>query len=142
MSKIVRPVKQSGQAMTEYMVVIAFGLVLLFGPGLDLIDIVQGELTTVMRDGYRGYSYTISMSTLPDYATGAEMRTALEAEGLDQATIDQLSVDPLEDAMLEQLEQYTDARDQITDAINQIGDFSIDDVWDEAEDAALSFFSL
>ena len=83
--------RQSGQAMTEYVIVTAFGLMLLLGPGIDILK----EMANVFRRNYDGYSYAMSLSALPDYGTGEQMRTAMLAEQIDQATIDQLGVDPL-----------------------------------------------
>lgn len=130
---------QCGQAMIEYIVVTAFGLMILLGPGVDLL---REELPKVMRDNHRGYSYAISLSSLPPYGTGEAYRIAMAAEGIDQATIDALGVDPIEDAMLEQIQQYLDFKEQITSIIDEYSDFDIEDIWDEAEDEAFSFFDL
>ena len=127
---------QRGQAMTEYTVILAFGLMVLLGPGIDVLK----EMANVMRRNYEGYSYAISLSPLPDYGTGVDMRTAMVADEIDQATIDQLGVDPLEDEMLEQLAAYTDFKEQLSDTVEEYTDIDIGDIWDAAEDAAVSFF--
>ena len=127
---------QRGQAMTEYTVILAFGLMVLLGPGIDVLK----EMANVMRRNYEGYSYAISLSPLPDYGTGVDMRTAMVSEEIDQATIEQLGVDPLEDEMLEQLAAYTDFKEQLSDTVEEYTDIDIGDIWDAAEDAAVSFF--
>lgn len=127
---------QRGQAMTEYTVILAFGLMVLLGPGIDVLK----EMANVLRRNYEGYSYAISLSPLPDYGTGVDMRTAMISEEIDQATIDQLGVDPLEDEMLEQLAAYTDLKEQLSDTVEDYTDINIGDIWDAAEDAAVSFF--
>ena len=127
---------QLGQAMTEYTVILAFGLMVLLGPGIDVLK----EMANVLRRNYEGYSYAISLSPLPDYGTGVDMRTAMISEEIDQATIDQLGVDPLEDEMLEQLAAYTDLKEQLSDTVEEYTDIDIGDIWDAAEDAAVSFF--
>ena len=127
---------QLGQAMTEYTVILAFGLMVLLGPGIDVLK----EMANVLRRNYEGYSYAISLSPLPDYGTGVDMRTAMIGEEIDQATIDQLGVDPLEDEMLEQLAAYTDLKEQLSDTVEEYTDIDIGDIWDAAEDAAVSFF--
>ena len=127
---------QRGQAMKEYTVILAFGLMVLLGPGIDVLK----EMANVLRRNYEGYSYAISLSPLPDYGTGVDMRTAMISEEIDQATIDQLGVDPLEDEMLEQLAAYTDLKEQLSDTVEEYTDIDIGDIWDAAEDAAVSFF--
>ena len=116
---------QRGQAMTEYTVILAFGLMVLLGPGIDVLK----EMANVLRRNYEGYSYAISLSPLPDYGTGVDMRTAMISEEIDQATIDQLGVDPLEDEMLEQLAAYTDLKEQLSDTVEDYTDINIGDIW-------------
>ena len=127
---------QYGQAMTEYTVILAFGLMVLLGPGIDVLK----EMANVLRRNYEGYSYAISLSPLPDYGSGVEMRDAMVSDEIDQATIDQLGVDPLEDEMLEKLAAYTDFKEQLSDTVEDYTDIDIGDIWDAAEDAAVSFF--
>ena len=127
---------QHGQAMTEYTIILAFGLMVLLGPGIDVLK----EMANVIRRNYEGYSYAISLSPLPDYGTGAEMRTAMISEEIDQATVDQLGVDPLEDEMLQQLAAYTEFKEELSDTVEEYTDFDLGDIWDAAEDAAVSFF--
>ncbi|MGR8946941.1 MAG: hypothetical protein ACU84Q_02775 [Gammaproteobacteria bacterium] len=127
---------QYGQAMTEYTVILAFGLMVLLGPGIDVLK----EMANVLRRNYEGYSYAISLSPLPDYGSGVDMRDAMVSDEIDQATIDQLGVDPLEDEMLEKLAAYTDFKEQLSDTVEDYTDIDIGDIWDAAEDAAVSFF--
>ena len=125
-----------GQAMTEYVVILAFGLMVLLGPGIDVLK----ELANVMRRNYEGYSYAISLSPLPDYGTGVEMRTAMITDQIDQATIDSLGVDPLEDEMLDKLAEYTEFKEELIDKVKDKADFDIGDIWDSIEGSATSFF--
>ncbi|RME32709.1 MAG: hypothetical protein D6786_09770 [Gammaproteobacteria bacterium] len=68
--------------MVEYTVVLFFGLLLLFKafslPGVSPSghdtggfrpDSVPGLLLGVMKDNFQGYSYTMSLSDVPDYDT-------------------------------------------------------------------------
>lgn len=61
--------KQRGQSMVEYVIVVAFGILVISGAG-GVID----ELIGTVQDSYRGYSYAVSLSQVPDYADvdGAE----------------------------------------------------------------------
>lgn len=129
-------VKQRGQAMTEYVIVTFFGLIIFFGPGLDVLE----ELANVMRRNHEGYSYAISMSPLPDYPTGPQMVTALQDEGIDAATISKLSVDPVEEAIDEQMQKFTDLKGQLDEALSGFTDVSIDDILDSIKDNAFSIF--
>ena len=130
------PTRCKGQAMTEYVVILAFGLMVLLGPGIDVLK----ELANVIRRNYEGYSYAISLSPLPDYGTGVEMRTAMVTEQIDQATIEQLGVDPLEDEMLDKLAEYTEFKEELVDTVKDTTDFDIGDIWDSVESSATSFF--
>ena len=57
-------ITQTGQGMVEYIVVLVFGvMVLTVGPGGDVLLDFLG----VLNDNYQGYSYSASLSTLPDY---------------------------------------------------------------------------
>ncbi len=134
--KLNRVAAQSGQAMTEYVIVTFFGLIIFFGPGLDVLE----ELANVMRRNHEGYSYAISMSPLPDYPTGPLMVTALQDEGIDAATISKLSVDPVEQAIDEQMQQFTDLKGQLDEALSGFTDVSIDDILDSIKDSAFSIF--
>ncbi|MEM7468739.1 MAG: hypothetical protein AAF387_17870 [Pseudomonadota bacterium] len=127
--------RQAGQAMTEYLIVTSFALIFFF-EGLDVIE----ELADMLRRKYDGYSYAMSMSPLPDYGTGGEMRIALADAEIDAATIDQLSVDPVEDAVEEQLSKLTDLKSQLDDVLSDFTDVSVDDIWDEVKSSAFSIF--
>lgn len=55
---------QRGQGMTEYVVVLMFGvMVLTMGPGGDVLL----DLLAVLNDNHQGYSYAASLSELPQY---------------------------------------------------------------------------
>jgi Flp pilus assembly pilin Flp len=56
---------QYGQAMVEYTIVLAFGVMVLVGPGVDVI----ADLTDVIKWKYESYSYAMSLSEIPDTAT-------------------------------------------------------------------------
>ena len=127
---------QIGQAMTEYVIVTSFALIFFFGPGIDVLE----ELANVFRRNYEGYSYAMSMSPLPDYDTGPAMRTALADAEIDAGTIEQLAVDPAEDAVMEKIEEFTDLKSQLDDVLSDFTDVSIDDIWDEVKDSAFSIF--
>lgn len=127
---------QRGQAMTEYVIVTFFGLIFFFGPGLDILE----ELANVIRRNYEAYSYAVSVSPLPDYPTGGEMETALQDAGIDAATIAQLSVDPAEKAVDEQLQKFTNLKEQLDQALSGFTDVSVDDILDSIKDSALSIF--
>ena len=132
--------RQSGQAMTEYTIILFFGLMVLLGPGIDVLK----ELANVMRRNYEGYSHAISLSPLPDYDSGAQMRLALQDEQIDQATIGQLAVDPLDDFLTEKIEEYLAFKDQIVQEITDVAGAgagsTISGIWDDGEDDAVSFF--
>ena len=105
--------------MVEYTVILAFGLMLLLGPGGDVLR----ELAGVMRNNYRGYSYALSMSPLPEFETGPALREYVEGLGLDpeldEQTLDRLTVDPVQEGV-------TAALSPLSDLTTQFG--SIDDL--------------
>lgn len=58
--------RQSGQSMVEYTIVLVFGvMVLTSGPAGDVIL----DLLAMLNNKYQGYSYAISMSDLPQHDT-------------------------------------------------------------------------
>lgn len=70
---------EKGQAMAEYIVVLAFGvMVLTMGPGGDVLL----DLLGVMNDKYQGYSYATSLSTIPDHDNLAEYMLEKNAEDI------------------------------------------------------------
>jgi len=105
--------------MVEYTVILAFGLMLLLGPGGDVLR----DLADVMRNNYRGYSYALSMSPLPEFETGPALREYVEGLGLDpeldEQTLDRLTVDPVQEGV-------TAALSPLSDLTTQFG--SIDDL--------------
>lgn len=82
--------KQLGQSMTEYTVVLVFGvMVLTTGPGGDVMQ----ELLAVLKKNYEGYTFGISMSETPDYESADEYALALESYGVEDEQIEKLAVD-------------------------------------------------
>ena len=131
----------AGQAMVEYTVILAFGVLVLLGPGGDVI----AELEEVLRQNYRGYSYAMSLSTMPDFDTGQDLRDyiddlALDPE-LDDATIDQLAVDPVQGAITTALEPLSNAASNFNSIKDILGDMdNLDDLAAEMAADAISPF--
>jgi hypothetical protein len=71
--------RQKGQGMAEYIVVLAFGvMVLTTGPGGDILL----DLLGVLNDNHQGYSYATSLSTLPDHDNIGEYMLEKNAEDI------------------------------------------------------------
>jgi hypothetical protein len=109
--------------MVEYTVILAFGIMMLLGPGGDVLL----DLRDVFKNNYRGYTYALSMSPLPDFGNGQEMREyiedlALDPE-LDDETIDRLTVDPVQDAVTTALSPLTSAYSAFNDIDSLLGSF-------------------
>ena len=84
------PFKQLGQSMTEYTVVLVFGvMVLTTGPGGDVMQ----TLLAALKKNYEGYTFGISMSETPDYESADEYALALESYGVEDEEIERLAVD-------------------------------------------------
>ncbi|MFT4563598.1 MAG: hypothetical protein ACI9BW_003354 [Gammaproteobacteria bacterium] len=58
-----RRVYQRGQGMVEYTVVTALGILVLLGPGTDMIRYTMRTI----QDNYSGYSYAMSLSQWPEF---------------------------------------------------------------------------
>ena len=120
--------------MVEYTVILAFGLLVLLGPGGDVIR----ELAEVMKNNYRGYTYALSMSPLPDFDTGPELRDHIEGLGLDpeldDETLARLTVDPVQDAVTSALSPLTNLNSQFSN-IDDLLD-ALPDITDIAEEMA------
>lgn len=132
---------QCGQAMIEYTVILAFGLMVLLGPGGDIIAALAG----VLKNNYRSYSYAMSMSPLPDFDTGPELReyiteTAVDPE-VDEQTLARLTVDPVQDAVTTLLSPLTSAHNAFSDIDSLLGSFEDlgDIAWQMAQDAISPF---
>jgi hypothetical protein len=70
---------QFGQSMIEYTVVIMFGvLTLTTGPMRDTVN----NLMQAMRDNYRGYSFAISLSDIPDSPSHTDYSTMLDGQNV------------------------------------------------------------
>lgn len=130
-----------GQAMVEYTVILAFGLMVLLGPGGDVI----AALADVLKNNYRGYSYSLSMSPLPDFDTGPELREYINEVAfnpeVDEATIARLTVDPIQDAVTTALSPLTSAYSAFSDIDSLLGSFEDlgDIAWQMAQDAISPF---
>jgi hypothetical protein len=71
--------KQLGQSMIEYTVVIIFGiLTITSGPMKDQI----GTLLDTIRSNYRGYSFAISISDIPDSSSNVEYSVLLDSQNV------------------------------------------------------------
>lgn len=133
--------REGGQAMVEYTVILAFGLMMLLGPGGDVLR----DLADVMKNNYRGYTYALSMSPLPEFGTGPELREYIEGLELDpeidEATLERLTVDPVDEgvsALLSPLSNLTDEFGSIDDVLAALPD--IEDVMADAAKDAISPF--
>ena len=128
-----------GQAMVEYMVILSFGILLLMGPGGDVLV----ELEHVFKNNYRGYTYALSMSPLPDFGNGQELRDHIADLGLDpeldDETIDRLAVDPVQDAVTSALQPLTDAHTAFSDIDSLLG--NLEDLGDIAAQMAADAIS-
>ena len=130
-----------GQAMVEYTVILAFGLMMLLGPGGDVLR----DLADVMHNNYRGYTYALSMSPLPDFDTGTELREYVEGLGLDpeldEQTLDRLAVDPVQDAVTAALSPLTNLTSQFSSIDDVLGALpDIGDIVTEMATDAISPF--
>lgn len=82
--------RQLGQSMTEYTVVLVFGVMALTtGPGGDVMQ----DLLAVMKKNYEGYSFALSLSETPDYESADKYAEALAEYGVEDEQIDKLAVD-------------------------------------------------
>ena len=128
--------RERGQSMVEYMVVLAFGvMVLTSGPGADVIE----ALTDVVNENYRGYSYAMSLSPLPDYDSASAHSLALGTEGVDAQTIASLATDPVQH--MSELSEYNDKFSKlntVNTAINSLG--SMQSIINDMVQNAVSFF--
>lgn len=127
--------------MVEYTVILAFGLLVLLGPGGDVLR----DLADVMKNNYRGYSYALSMSPLPDFDTGPALREYVEGLNLepelDKQSLDRLTVDPVQDAVtaaLSPLSNLTGQFNSIDDVLGALPDIQAI-VTDMAGDAISPF---
>ena len=107
---------QLGQSMTEYTVVLVFGvLALTTGPTGDVMQ----DLLDVMKENYEGYSFAMSMSEPPDFDNEIDYETYLIAQGLEPEEIDRLAVNSTD--LLDDIQVYNqDPLGQINQGINTI----------------------
>lgn len=113
--------RQRGQGMVEYVVVLVFGvMVMVIGPGGDVLL----DLLGVMNDKYHGYSYATSLSTLPDhdslgdYLTDADIINPIEPGDLFTALEEYTSFPTLEMPSMDMGKDYL--LDQITEEATSI----------------------
>ncbi len=116
---------QRGQGMVEYTIILVFGVLMLMGPGGDVLS----DLLAVFKNKYRGYSYSMSLTPMPDFGTGSEFRTYITDLNLDpqldDETIDRLTVDPIEEHLAPLLEAASTARNgfnQVNGILNNFDD--------------------
>ena len=130
-----------GQSMVEYSVILAFGVLVLMGPGGD----VMLDLREAMKNKYRGYSYAMSLSTMPDFGTGPRLEQYIEDLNLDPEvvaeTIERLTVDPVQEHVDQALQPVSDAYQAFTDIGDMLGDFEdLDDLAVQMLEDAISPF--
>ncbi len=91
-----RGLRQAGQAMVEYVIVVAFGVLLIVGIGAEdgPLSAVVGDAVDAVQSNYEGYSFAVSMSDYPDVDSSLEYRDLLEAQGIPEDRIDYLTDDP------------------------------------------------
>ena len=76
--------KQAGQAMAEYVVVMAFGIMVLTLGDPSPVE----RLAEVIRENWKGYSYAMSMSDLPDALDMGAAQAQYLADGGSNSTMD------------------------------------------------------
>lgn len=112
--KIKQYLRQRGQGMVEYVVVLVFGvMVMTVGPGGDVLL----DLLGVMNDKYQGYSYATSLSTLPDH------------DNLADYMIDSGIIDPGD--LVNALEEYTSFPTLDVPDLDMGKDYLIDQITEE-----------
>ncbi|MGR8919008.1 MAG: hypothetical protein ACU85V_05265 [Gammaproteobacteria bacterium] len=127
--------------MVEYTVILAFGVVLLMGPGGDVLV----DLAEVFYHKYRGYSYAVSLSPMPEFDTGPQLREFIEGLNLevpvDDAYVDRLTVDPVQEQVTAALEPFTSAFQAFNDIGDLLGDLeNLDDLAAQMAADAISPF--
>jgi hypothetical protein len=125
--------------MVEYTVILAFGVLLLMGPGGDVLL----DLAHVMKNKYRGYSYAMSLSPLPDFGTGPRLQEYIEGLNLDPAvdaeTLARLTVEPVQENVDTALAPLSDAYQAFTDIDDLLG--NMEDLGDIAAQMLLDAVS-
>ena len=125
--------------MVEYTVILVFGLMLLVGPGGDVIR----DLLGVMKNNYRGYAYAMSMSAEPDFDTGQDLRDYVDGLGLDpkidDETLARLTVDPVQDAISSALSPLSNLTSQFSNIDSLLS--ALPDIGEIAQDMATDAIS-
>jgi hypothetical protein len=121
--------RAAGQGMVEYTVILAFGVLMLMGPGGDVLL----DLAAVMKNKYRGYSYAMSLSPLPDFGTGPQLAAYIEDLNLDpevdDETLARLTVDPVQEQVNTVLQPVSDAYEAFNDISGLLGGMEdLDDI--------------
>ena len=133
--------RERGQGMVEYTVILAFGVIMLLGPGGNVLL----DLEAVMQNKYRGYSYSMSMSPLPDFETGPELAAYIDAQNLaipmDDDTLRRWKIDPGQENVTAALEPFTSAYQQFNDIGALLSDLpNLDDLARDMLEDAISPF--
>ena len=71
---LMKGLRQRGQSMVEFTVMLAFGVMLLTSRGGDSMM----ELLGVIHDKYRGHSYAMSLSDLPSHGTYSQYESFVD----------------------------------------------------------------
>jgi len=125
--------------MAEFIVILAWGVLVLYGPGGDVIK----DLRDVLLNSHRGYTYALSMSPPPDFPTGTELRTHLESvsPAIADEEIEKLTVDPIEQGVMPALAPLSNLTSEFTgvdDLLSALPDIA-DIVTEMATDAISPF---
>lgn len=103
--------------MVEYTVVTVFGiLVLTTGPGGNVIV----DLTNAVRDNFKGYTYAVSLSDMPDKEDPASLSALYTSQGMPAGQIDYL-VDLPEDLVNEMLNYNVGSFPSVQEGLDLLG---------------------
>lgn len=135
------PSRQGGQSMVEYTVVLAWVMLVSVGA----ISLWEEDLRAVVQNNYGGYSYAMSLSTLPDFGSGPDLEAYIQDLNLDppmdDQTLERLTVDPIDAPLstaLEGLATAHSAFNDIRDLLNNLED--LDDLAAQMLEDAISPF--
>ena len=103
------------------------------------------DLGAVFHNKYRGYSYSMSLSTMPDFDTGPDLQAYIEGLNLnpavDDVTMERLTIDPVQERVTAALQPFTDAYQQFNDISGLLGGLdNLDDLAAEMLRDAISPF--
>lgn len=97
--------------MVEYVIVVVFGILVISGSGGAIETLIN-----TLQDNYRGYSYAVSLSQMPDYADAAGANAACVASGTPAAVCNALT-DPA--ALTADIESYKNSFNQVKSTLSQ-----------------------